>query len=65
MGAPGTSLSSQAAESDPQNLELPGCLGCWRLKALVVMEPGILATLKCAVRKRKLSSFWGMECMAV
>lgn len=57
MGAPGTFLASQAADREPQKLKFPGCLGCWRLKALVVMEPGILATLKPTARKRKLGMF--------
>lgn len=57
MGAPGTLLASQAADREPQKLKFPGCLGCWRLKALVVMELGILATFKSTARKRKLGKF--------
>lgn len=57
VGAPGTILAFQAADRELSKLKFPSCLGCWRTKALVVMELGILATLKSTASKGKLGKF--------
>lgn len=57
MGAPGTVLAFQAADRELQKLKFTSCLGCWRIKELVVMELRTLATLKSTARKRKLGKF--------
>lgn len=57
MGAPGTVLAFQAADRELQKLKFTSCLGCWRIKELVVMELRTLATLKSTARKRELGKF--------